>query len=448
MFKKKKGFLVLVLFLIIGVSLLKYDMVKAASDDVYNQIKILSQILVYVRESYVDEPDMKKLIYGAADGMMRTLDPFSQFMEPTEAKEMKVHTEGHFGGLGIRISESNDGWITVVTPIPGTPAWRMGILPEDKIIKINGEDAKDLSTDKAVEKLRGLPGTKVTITLFRKDKEPFDLTLTREDIPVVTVVGAKMLTDTIGYFRVTEMNAKTTEELDIALSELTKQGMKSIVFDLRNDPGGLLNTAVDICKRFVGENKLIVFTQGRKFPRQDYRSDSTAPYANVPMVVLVNKGSASGAEIVAGCMQDHKRAVIIGMQSFGKGSVQSLLPLEGGASLRLTTQKYYTPSGRSIHRDPVKKTGGITPDIVIDVTRETEIALQKQELDDEIANAKDKGKEKDKDKDKKSVSPAAGKPDAYNVVTSTAIVQNVKAKDEILERGIQILQVRDILIGK
>ncbi|MBN1383478.1 MAG: S41 family peptidase [Elusimicrobia bacterium] len=447
MSRKKKWFLLLFLSLALSVFFLKLDPIIAASDDIYSQIKILSQILVYVRESYVEEPDMKKLIYGAAHGMIKTLDPYSQFMEPKVAKEMKVHTEGHFGGLGIRISSSQDGWITVVTPIPGTPAWKMGILPEDKIIKIEGEDVKDISLDDAVEKLRGKPGTKVTITIFREGMDPFDLTVTRGDIPIITVTGTKMLTDSIGYLRITEMNAKTIEELDKALSKLTKEGMKSLVVDLRNDPGGLLNIAVDICKKFVGENKLIVYTQGRKFPKREYRADSSAPYADMPMVVLVNRGSASGAEIVAGCMQDHKRAVIIGMQTFGKGSVQSLLPLEKDASLRLTTQKYYTPSGKCIHRDTSspdeeekesrdettaesktekKPKGGITPDIVINVSRETEIALRKQEFAKEIADAKDRNKKYDV---KKSTEPA-----------------KEELKDEILERGIQILTARDILI--
>ncbi|OGS34405.1 MAG: hypothetical protein A2474_07945 [Elusimicrobia bacterium RIFOXYC2_FULL_34_12] len=428
MFKKKKMFFAVLVFCLVSISLLKFETIKAASDDIYGQIKVLSQILVYVRESYVEEPDMKKLIYGAADGMMRTLDPYSQFMEPQEAKEMKVHTEGHFGGLGIRIMSSKEGWITVVTPLPGTPAWRMGILPEDKIMKIEGESAKDLSIDKAVEKLRGKPGTKVTITVFREGIDPFDLTVIREDIPLITVTGIKMLTDLIGYFRITEMNAKTIEELDKALSNLSTQGMKSLILDLRNDPGGLLTTAIDICKRFIGDNKLIVYTQGRKFPKHEYRADSTAKYSEIPMVILINKGSASGSEIVAGCMQDNKRAIIIGMQSFGKGSVQSLLPLEGEASLRLTTQKYYTPSGKSIHKDEEKKIGGITPDIVIEVPKETEIALQKQELDIDIATAKDRSKK-------------------FDVKTSTDIADATKqkVKDEILERAIQILQVRDLL---
>ena len=288
MFKKKKWFLVLVLFFIISVLLLKLDPIRAASGNIYSQVKILSQILVYVRESYVEEPDMKKLIYGAAHGMIRTLDPYSQFMEPKVAKEMKVHTEGHFGGLGIRISSSKEGWITVVTPIPGTPAWKMGILPEDKIMKIEGEDAKDITLDDALGKLRGKPGTEVTITILREGTDPFDLTITRGDIPIITVTGTKMLTGSIGYFRITEMNAKTIGELDKALSKLTKKGMKSLVIDLRNDPGGLLNVAVDICKRFVGENKLIVYTQGRKFPKREYRADSSATYSDIPIVVLVS----------------------------------------------------------------------------------------------------------------------------------------------------------------
>ena len=434
MFRRKRWILVLGIFFTLCLCSLKLDTIKAASEDIYSQIKVLAQILVYVRENYVDEPDLKKLIYGAADGMVKTLDPFSQFMEPQAAKEMKVHTEGHFGGLGIRITTSKDGWITVVTPMPGTPAWRMGILPEDKIIKIEGVIAKDLTSEQAVEKLRGPPGTKVTITIAREGVEPFDLTITREDIPIVTVTDEKMLENNIGYFRITEMTAKTIEELDKTLADLSKQGMKSLIIDLRNDPGGLLFTAIDICKRFIGNKKLIVYTQGRRFPKQEFLADETAMYPDIPIMVLVNRGSASGAEIVAGCLQDHKRAIVIGMQTFGKGSVQSLLPLEGDASLRLTTQKYYTPSGRCIHRDENSKTWGIMPDIVIDVSRETEIALQKQEFDMEIANAKDRDKKYDV------------KASTYSVKTSTETAQKVVIKDEILDRAAQIIKVRDILL--
>ena len=434
MLGRKKWILVLGMFFTLCLCSLKIDTIKAASDDIYSQIKVLAQILVYVRENYVEEPDMKKLIYGAADGMVKTLDPFSQFMEPQAAKEMKVHTEGHFGGLGIRITTSKDGWITVVTPMPGTPAWKMGILPEDKIIKIEGVIAKDLTSDQAVEKLRGVPGTKVTITIGREGVEPFDLTLTREDIPILTITDAKMLEGTIGYFRITEMTAKTVEEMDKTLADFSKRGMKSLIIDLRNDPGGLLFTAIDICKRYIGGKKLIVYTQGRRFPKQEFLADETAKYPDIPIMVLVNRGSASGAEIVAGCLQDHKRGIVIGMETFGKGSVQSLLPLEGDASLRLTTQKYYTPSGRCIHRDEKTKIGGITPDIVIDVPRETEIALMKQEFDMEIANAKDRDKKYDV------------QSSTYSVKTSTAAAQKAVVKDEILERAVQIIKVRDILL--
>ncbi|OQA92671.1 MAG: Carboxy-terminal processing protease CtpA precursor [Elusimicrobia bacterium ADurb.Bin231] len=434
MFKKQKWLLGICCFFLISVFSLKINAIKVSAEDIYAQIRILAQILVYVRENYVEEPDIQKLIYGAADGMVRTLDPFSQFMPPKEAKEMKVHTEGHFGGLGIRISTSKDGWITVVTPIPGTPAWRMGILPEDKIIKIEGEVAKDISTDEAVEKLRGKPGTKVTITIAREGTEPFDLTIIREDIPIFTITGVRMIEKDIGYFRITEMNAKTAEEMDKALADLNKRGMKSLVIDLRNDPGGLLSTAIDICKRFIGDKKLIVYTQGRRIPKQEYLADASAAYAELPIVVLVNRGSASGAEIVAGCMQDHKRALILGMETFGKGSVQSLLPLEGESSLRLTTQKYYTPSGKCIHRDEKTKKGGITPDVVIEVSRDAEIALQKQEVDTEIAEAKERNKQYD------------AKTSTYSVVSSTGGAKPVVIKDEVLERAVQFLKVRDLLL--
>src|SRR5882724_9967489 len=405
---------------------------RSAADQTYEDMKMLVEVMNLIRDNYVQDVDTKKLVYGAAAGMVRNLDPFSQFLEPDAHKEMKTETEGEFGGLGIRIA-IRDGILTVITPLPGTPAYRMGIIPNDRIVKINGDTTQDITIEQAVKKLRGSPGSKITLTIGREgEKELKDFALTRELIKIESI-KSKMLTTEIGYVRLTEFTQRSAIDFDAALKNLTAKGMKNLVVDLRNNPGGLLNVAVDVCRLFIGDSKLIVYTEGRRQPKQEFRADAQAPYAKIPMVILVNHGSASGSEIFAGCLQDYHRAVILGSESFGKGSVQSVIPLADGSGLRLTTAKYYTPSGRTFHRDEKTGKGGITPDIIIDVPREMEVKLQTQE--EEIYNrpmqttpkpeakpeSKD-GKDKDKDKDKEPV------------------------RDEALERAQQILQSRDIFL--
>jgi carboxyl-terminal processing protease len=389
--------------------------VRSAVDDTYRQIRLLVDILQLVREQYVEEVDQKKLVYGAASGMARTLDPFSQFMEPEDHKEMKTETQGQFGGLGIRIG-LRDGWLTVITPMPETPAYRLGILPGDKIVKIEGEITQGLGVEDAVQKLRGKPGTKVTISIVREgDKDPRDFTITREIIKIQSV-RSTLLDGKIGYVKLNEFIETSEADMRKALKGLEQQGMVSLILDLRNDPGGLLSSAVEVSKLFLGDSKIITYTQGRSQPRQDFFADGKAPYSSIPMAVLVNGGSASGSEIVTGALQDHKRAVIIGSETFGKGSVQSVIPLDDGSALRLTVAKYYTPSGRSIHRDEKTKKGGITPDIVIDVSKETEAKLYAQ--GDEIY-AKDK-------------------------TPQSAVKETERVKDDVLERATQILKAEAV----
>ena len=352
--------------------------VRASVDKTYDQLRLLVDVMGLIQENYVEVRDNKTLVVGALNGMVKTLDPFSQFMEPDNYKEMKTETEGQFGGLGIRISIKND-WLTVITPLLGTPAYRAGILPEDKIIKIEGKSTQGITIEDAVKLLRGTPGTKVTITIAREGaKEAVDHVIMREIIKIETI-RSKMLSQNIGYVQLTEFNASSEKDLGKALAALQKQGMDSLIFDLRNNPGGLLDVAVDVCKEFVGEGKLIVYTQGRHpESRRDYYTQGKAPYGKLPMIILVNRGSASGSEIVAGAMQDLKRALIMGTTTFGKGSVQSVFPFQDGNALRLTTAKYYTPSGRSIHRDEKTGKGGIIPDIIVEIPRETEAKLYMQ----------------------------------------------------------------------
>lgn len=383
--------------------------VAQATEETYSQIKLLVDVLTLIQEHYVEPVETKKVIYSAAAGMTKALDPFSQFMEPELHKEMKTETEGQFGGLGIKIAIRDD-ILTVVTPLPGTPAYRLGILPGDKIIKIENESTQGITIDQAIKKLRGTPGTQVTITIMREGlKEPADYTITREWIKLESV-KSKMVDKDIGYVRLIEFSAKTAEDLDEALKELEDKGMKSLVVDLRNNPGGLLNSAYGVTKRFLGDEKMVVYTQGRKpEQKQEFRSEKKAPYQNLPLIVLVNKGSASGSEIVAGALQDHKRAVIIGSPTFGKASVQSVFPLSDGSGLRLTTAKYYTPAGRVIQDK------GIAPDIVIEVTKEVEIKLMAQE---EMLYAKEKEPEPTMKKD---------------------IVEDI-----ILKRAIELLKAKEI----
>ncbi|MBI3012790.1 MAG: S41 family peptidase [Elusimicrobia bacterium] len=347
-------------------------------DKTLENLQILVEVFDYIQQNYVTEKDTKDLIYGAAHGMVRTLDPFSQFLEPEPHKEMQTETEGQFGGLGIRIEIRND-WLTVMTPIPDTPAYRAGLLPGDKIVKIEGEWTQGISLQDAVRKLRGQPGTQVKISIVHDgSKEPQDITLTREVIKIEST-RSRMLEDKIGYVQLLEFTAKTDADMNRTLTRLSNDGMDALVLDLRNNPGGLLNSAVNVSKTFLDNQKLIVYTEGRKTNRVEYKSDVKASFAKIPMVILVNGGSASGSEIVAGAMQDHHRALIVGTTTFGKASVQSVIPLSDGSGLRLTTAKYYTPAGRAIQRDEKTGKGGIVPDILIEVTRETEIKLRRQQ---------------------------------------------------------------------
>ena len=414
--KRKTFWKILVFPAVFGLILL-HPRVTAALDQTYEQIKLLVDVLEHIEQEYVDEVNAKELVYGAAAGMVQKLDPFSQFLEPDERKEMQTETEGQFGGVGIRITV-RDGWLTVITPLPDTPAYKAGILPGDRIVKIDGVLTQDISLSDAVKKLRGAPKSKVTVSIAREgDKDLREFIMVRETIPILTV-RSKMLEDHIGYVRLSEFIETTDHDLQKALTQLKSGGMTSLVLDLRNNPGGLLNSAVDVSKEFLDSKKLVVYTEGRASPRQDFLTDTKAPYANLPMTVLVNGGSASGSEIVAGAMQDHKRAVIIGSETFGKGSVQSVLSLSDGSGLRLTTAKYYTPSGRSIHRNPKTGKGGITPDIVIDVPREMEAKLQ---IQSEEVYAKDH------------------KP-------ASTVKKEDQVKDEVLNRAVEILKAREIIL--
>lgn len=325
----------------------------------YEDLRSFVDVLNVIKKNYVDEVKTKDLVSGAIKGMLSSLDPHSGYMSPEAFKEFQVETKGEFGGLGIQIS-MKDSILTVIAPIEDTPAYMAGIKAGDKILKIDGESTKNMSIQDAVSKMRGPKGKPVTLNIFREGwTEPKDIPIVR-DIIKIKSVKSKMLKDDIGYIKLTQFQEMTSDDLTKALKNLKEKGMKSIILDLRNDPGGLLNSAVDVSGQFLPPKKLVVYIKGRTGDKIEYFTEGDDPtYTDLPMVVLVNQGSASASEIVAGALKDWNRAVIVGVQTFGKGSVQTLIPLSDGAGLRLTTAKYYTPSGVSIQNV------GITPDIVV-----------------------------------------------------------------------------------
>lgn len=323
-----------------------------------------------IQRNYYREVKESELAYGAIKGMCAALDPHSQFMDEEIYKEMKVETEGEFGGLGIEIT-IKDQFLTVVSPIEDTPAFKAGLRAGDRIIEIEGESTKELSLVEAVRKLRGPPGSVVRITVMRAGTgELLPFAMTRANIQIQSIKDAKIVRDGIGYVRMTQFQEHTGRDFEKALQELKKKGMRGLILDLRNNPGGLLQVAIEIADKFIGGEKLLVYTKGRiKTQNIEFKSPGRAAFSDCLLVILVNKGSASGSEIVAGAVQDLGRGIILGSTTFGKGSVQSVLPLPDGSALRLTTARYFTPKGRCIQKI------GIEPDIVVELTDEEEIEL-------------------------------------------------------------------------
>jgi carboxyl-terminal processing protease len=337
----------------------------------YEQLKLFTDVLAIIQNQYVDETEPREVIYGAVRGMLRALDPHSSFMDPESYREMQVETSGSFGGLGIEITIRDDQ-LTIVAPIEGTPAWRAGLQPGDRIVRIEGLPTKDMTLPDAVKRMRGPRGTKVTITVAREGvTEPIDVSLVREVIQVQSVKSQE-LEPGIGYIRVRQFQERTAQDLVGSVEKFEKTGrLGGLIVDLRSNPGGLLSAAVEVSEEFLGDGKLIVYTEGR-VRNQNMRFTAHAKRAitDVPLVVLVNQGSASASEIVAGAIQDHGRGVVIGQQTFGKGSVQTIIPLADGSGLRLTTARYFTPKGRSIHGK------GITPDIMIDPPKDDQAVVK------------------------------------------------------------------------
>jgi carboxyl-terminal processing protease len=336
---------------------------KAAAADTYKQLNLFGDVFERVRADYVEKPDDGKLVESAINGMLAGLDPHSSYMDGKSYRDMQVQTRGEFGGLGIEVT-MEDGLIKVVTPIDDTPAAKAGILANDIITQLDDDQVQGLTLNQAVEKMRGAPNTKIRLKVMRKGQDkPLDITLERA-IVKVQAVRQRIEADDVGYIRLTQFNEQTTDGLKRALADIgnrvPNEKLKGYVIDLRNNPGGLLEEAISVSDAFLDKGE-IVSTRGRNIEETQRRNAKPGDLAkNKPIIVLINGGSASASEIVAGALQDHKRATVIGTRSFGKGSVQTIIPLgSNNGALRLTTARYFTPSGRSIQAK------GISPDIEV-----------------------------------------------------------------------------------
>ena len=406
--------------------------VSALSNTMYEDLKVLTDVIGYIQKDYVEETKSKDLVYGAIKGMLETLDPHSAFMPPNMYKETQEETKGRFEGLGIEIT-MKDGVLTVVSPIEDTPAYKAGILAGDQILKINGESTKNLTLMDSVKRLRGPRGTKVTITIMREGfTKPKDYTLVRDVIPIRSV-RHELLEKHYGYIRISQFQEKTDADFEKAmktLEEESKGTLKGLILDLRNNPGGLLDQAIKISDRFI-DSGLICSVEGRKEEQKmKFYAHPDGNLARYPLVVLVNGGSASGAEIVAGAIQDHGRGILVGTQTFGKGSVQTIIPLKDGSGLRLTTARYYTPSGRSIQAK------GIVPDITVKLLKpeeEKEVVIPKlpaeKDLERHLMDV-EKGAPKEKEKPKKEEAKEKKPPDnqldrALELLKSWDIFKNI-----------------------
>ncbi|MBI5846475.1 MAG: S41 family peptidase [Nitrospirae bacterium] len=398
MFKiKKQTFLVFFLVLAVattGIVLGRLSVTAVSAEgEGYEELKTFTEVLSMVKKHYVEDVKSKDLVYGAIRGMLSSLDPHSSFMTAEGYKDMQVETKGEFGGIGIQIG-MKENLLTVIAPIEDTPAYKAGIKAGDKIVKINAVTTRDMTLQDAVSKMRGAPKTTVTVSIMREGwKEPKDFILTREVIKVKSV-KSKVLEGGIGYVKINQFQEQTANDLAAAMKKLEEEKITSLVLDLRNDPGGLLNSSIDVASQFLGKGKLVVYTKTRAGEKSEFLTNGDSHFT-LPMVVLVNQGSASASEIVAGALKDWNRAVILGTVTFGKGSVQTVIPLTDGSGLRLTTAKYYTPKGKSIQGT------GITPDIIVKleakngakehpVLREKDLA---HHLKNEQGDAKDAEKE-------------------------------------------------------
>ena len=406
---------------------------KKNDADTYRLLNLFGDVFERVRAEYVDEPTDQEMIEAAISGMLTALDPHSSYMNAKSFRDMQVNTRGEFGGLGIRVTMEG-GYVKVISPIDDTPAFRAGLKPSDLITHLDGEPIQGLTLNQAVEKMRGKVGTDLKLTILREGKKPFDVSITRAVIKITSV--RSRVEKKVGYIRITQFNEQTTKVLKKEMAKLKKEigpDMQGIVLDLRNNPGGLLDQAVSVSDAFLNKGEIVSTRSRRAEDTQRFNARPGDLADGLPMVVLINGGSASASEIVAGALQDHRRAVLLGTKSFGKGSVQTIIPLAGHGAMRLTTARYYTPSGRSIQAK------GIEPDIEIKQSRIEPLETPKRRFEADLRNALDNG---DKSKSKKPDTPKAG-----NGKDKDAKAGDKAEGDKTAPQDYQLARALDLLRG-
>jgi carboxyl-terminal processing protease len=376
---KRKCLLTAVLLTVFAIRI--EPAVSYGNDDIYRQMELFADGFTIVRNDYVEDAEPKKLVYGAMRGMLASLDDYSEFLDPSEYREMMVDAKGEFGGIGVEIG-MKDGALTVVTPIAGTPAEDKDIRPGDRLVFIDGKSTLEMSIDDSVKLMRGKPGTTVKLTILRQgEKEAFDVVIKRAVIKIESVKTAKLIDGLkIGYVRLAEFQSNTASDLESALKALEAASMKCLILDLRNNPGGLFEAALGVSELFLAGGLPIVSVRSRNSKDGElFTSRARRARSELPLIVLVNEGSASASEIVAGAVQDNKRGIVAGARTFGKASVQAVIPLKDGSALRLTTALYFTPSGRMIKKE------GIIPDVVFNKSQDVVDDDKDEGLDQAVA---------------------------------------------------------------
>src|SRR5882762_1050735 len=418
---KRSGLLAAAVAAVVLLSL-RQDLGAASpnSTETYKQLNLFGEVFERVRADYVDDVSDNSLVESAINGMLTSLDPHSNYLNTKNFNDMKVQTRGEFGGLGIEVAMEN-GLVKVVSPIDDTPAARAGLKPGDLITHLDGEPVQGMTLPEAVEKMRGPVSSEIKLTIRREGRDPFDVKLTRATIRIQSV-RSHLEGDNIGYIRVTTFNEQTDTGLNNAMKNLKQQAgnkLVGVVLDLRNNPGGLLDQAVAVSDAFLEKGE-IVSTRGRRGEdAQRYNARAGDIAAGLPMVVLINGGSASASEIVAGALQDHHRAILLGTRSFGKGSVQTIIPLPGHGAMRLTTARYYTPSGRSIQAK------GIDPDIVVEAAK-IEKSAEKGEAKAATATDLKRDETGDGGAEQSSVDPSImGTPADYQLTRAVDMLRGI-----------------------
>jgi len=400
---------------------------KKNDADTYRLLNLFGDVFERVRSDYVEAPTDQEMIEAAISGMLTSLDPHSSYMNAKSYRDMQVNTRGEFGGLGIQVTLEG-GYVKVISPIDDTPAFRAGLKPSDLITHLNGKTIRGLTLNQAVDKMRGKVGSDIKLTVRREDKDPFDVTITRAVIKIKSV--RSRVEKKIGYVRITQFNEQTDKGLKKEMAKLRKEigsGIQGYVLDLRSNPGGLLDQAIAVSDAFLDKGEIVSTRSRRAEDTQRFNARPGDLAEGLPLVVLVNGGSASASEIVAGALQDHRRAVIMGTKSFGKGSVQTIMPLSGHGAMRLTTARYFTPSGRSIQAK------GIDPDIIVKQARIETLDAPKRRFEADLRNALDNGDAKDK-------KPGEAKPKAETPDAKKKDAKDEKPKDYQLARALDLLR--------